>query len=184
MKVYVLLADGFETIEALAPVDVMKRAGIDVKTVAVSDLPRVVSSHGIVTVDADMSLGESDLSDGDALILPGGNPGYVNLAASAAVSNVVRRYYDEGRIVAAICGAPSVLAARGIAEGRRVTAHSTVRDKMSAYDFAGGDVVVDGNLITGAGAGVSVAFSLAVLRALTDDTTYRRVAAGMEVTIE
>lgn len=183
MRVYVLLADGFETIEALTPVDVMKRAGIEVVTVAVSDQARIVSSHGIVAVDADMSLADGDLSDGDAIILPGGNPGYVNLAASEAVGAVVRRYYDEGRIVAAICGAPIVLATYGIAQGRRVTAHSSVRDKMSAYDFVGGDVVVDGNLITGAGAGVSVAFSLAVLRALTDEATCRRVADGMEVTI-
>lgn len=183
MKVYVLLADGFETIEALTPIDVMKRAGIDVRTVAVADAGRVVSSHGIVAVEADMLLREADLSDGDALILPGGNPGYVNLAASEAVGDVVRRYYDEGRIVAAICGAPTVLAARGIAKGRRLTAHSSVREQLSAYDCVGGDVVVDGNLITGAGAGVSVAFSLAVLRALTDDTVCRRVAAGMEVAI-
>lgn len=182
MKVYVLLADGFEVIEALAPIDVMKRAGIEVVTAAVTGNRRVVSSHGIVTVDADIMLSDSDLSDGDALILPGGNPGYVNLAASEAVGDVVRRYYDDGRIVAAICGAPTVLAAYGIAEGRRITAHSSVRERLSAYDCVGGEVVVDGNLITGAGAGVSVAFSLAVLRALTDDDTCRRVAAGMEVT--
>lgn len=183
MKVYLLLADGFETIEALTPVDVMKRAAIEVKTVAVAASTKVASSHGIVTVEADMLLADSDLSDGDALILPGGNPGYVNLAASAAVGEAARRYYDEGRIVAAICGAPTVLAAYGIARGRRITAHSSVRERLSAYDVVGGDVVVDGNLITGAGAGVSVAFALAVLRALTDDDTCRRVAAGMEVAI-
>ncbi|MDE6140320.1 MAG: DJ-1/PfpI family protein [Alistipes sp.] len=183
MKVYVLLAEGFETIEALTPIDVMKRAAIEVETVAVADCKRVVSSHGIVVVEADMLLSDADLSDGDALILPGGNPGYVNLATSAAVGDIVGRYYDEGRIVAAICGAPTVLAARGIACGRRITAHSSVREQLSAYDCVGGDVVVDGNLITGAGAGVSVAFSLAVLRALTDDETCRRVASGMEVGI-
>lgn len=180
MKVYVLFADGFETIEALSPVDVLLRAGIDVKKVAVADSLRVASSHGIVTVDADMLLTDSDLSDGAALVLPGGNPGYLNLAASQRVAETVSMYYDSGRVVAAICGAPTVLAANGIAVGRRVTCHSSVRDQMSAYELAGGDVVVDGNLITGAGAGVSVAFALALLRAVTDENTCARVAAGME----
>lgn len=183
MKTLLLLAEGFETIEALTPIDVMTRAGIDIIKVSISESRRVVSSHGIVALDADMILPEIDGIMADAVILPGGFPGYANLAASAAVGNTVRRHFDDNRTVAAICGAPTVLAAHRIALGRRITCHTSVRDRMNGYICEGGDIIQDGNLITGAGAGVSVAFSLAVLRALTDDDTLRRVAAGMEVAI-
>lgn len=183
MKTLLLLADGFETIEALAPIDVMTRAGIDILKVSISDSRRVVSSHGIVELDADMLLSQTDGITADAVILPGGFPGYANLAASAAAGDTVRRHFDKSRTVAAICGAPSVLAANGIALGRRITCHTSVRERMQGYIYQGGDVVQDGNLITGAGAGVCVAFSLAVLRAIAGDDAFRRVAAGMEVAV-
>ena len=108
MKVYMFLADGFETVEALAPIDVFRRAGVEIHTVSISGNIEVTSSHDVV-VEADCLLEEIDITDGDALILPGGYPGYVNLAENEVVGQTLRTYYDSGRFVAAICGAPTVL---------------------------------------------------------------------------
>lgn len=180
-KVYILLADGFECVEALAPIDVMHRAGVELKRVAVGDRLDVVSSHELMTLRCDMHLRDAYLADGDVLILPGGNPGYINLRNSEAVCRVVREYYDSGRIVAAICGAPTVLAAAGVARGRRVTCHTSVIDEMGDYTYEGGRVVEDGNLITAAGAGISIDFALAVAARIVSAETLSRVRQGMEL---
>lgn len=180
-KAYILLAEGFEVIEALATIDVMQRAGVECVRVAVGNDLSVKSSHSIVECRADQLLADADLSDGAALILPGGNPGYINLGASESVRQWVARYYDEGRLVAAICGAPTVLALSNVARGRKITCHSSVRAQMEGYELLNASVVEDGNLITGAGAGVSVEFALAVADRLTDTATLERVKKGMEV---
>lgn len=179
-KAYILLAEGFEVIEALATIDVMQRGGIECIRVAVGNNMTVSSSHNIVECRADILLQEADLSDGAALILPGGNPGYINLGACEQVREWVRRYYNEGRLVAAICGAPTVLALSDVARGCKLTCHSSVREQMEGYEVIGGNVVEQGNLITGAGAGVSVEFALAVAARLTDAETLARIKKGME----
>lgn len=180
-KVYILLADGFECVEVLAPIDVMHRAGVELRRVAVGDSLYVTSSHGLMTLRCDMLLGDALLEDGDALILPGGNPGYINLRNSESVCRVVRNYYDSGRLVAAICGAPTVLAAAGVARGCRVTCHTSVISDMGDYLYEGGRVVEDGNLITAAGAGISIDFALAIAARLVTAETLSRVRQGMEV---
>lgn len=169
MKVYVLLAPGFETIEALAPVDVLHRAKIDVATVSIAEGREVESSHGVkVTADRVLA-GADDLADADLVVLPGGYPGYVNLASDQRVLAIARRQWDSGRLLAAICGAPTVLAAAGIAPGASVACHSSVVSKMAeaGYKVTGERVVKDRNLITAAGAGISLHFALALVAALT-----------------
>lgn len=180
-RVYILIADGFECIEALAPIDVMKRAGVELRRVAVGGNLDMWSSHGLVSLKCDMLIEDADLSDGDAIILPGGNPGYINLRNSEMVRRVVADYYDSGRVVAAICGAPTVLAMAGVARGSRITCHTSVVDEMTEYKYIGGSVVEDRNLITGAGAGVSVEFALTVAERLVDNDTLSCVCRGMEV---
>lgn len=180
-KVYILLADGFECVEALSPIDVMHRAGVELKRVAVGRNLDVTSSHGLMTLRCDMLLGDSLLEDGDALILPGGNPGYINLRNSEAVCRVVRHYWGSGRLVAAICGAPTVLAAAGVAHGHRVTCHTSVINDMGDYLYEGGRVVEQDNLITAAGAGISIDFALAIAARLVGAETLSRVRQGMEV---
>lgn len=180
-KVYILLADGFECVEALSPIDVMHRAGVELKRVAVGRNLDVTSSHGLVTLRCDMLLGDSLLEDGDALILPGGNPGYINLRNSEAVCRVVRHYWGSGRLVAAICGAPTVLAAAGVAHGHRVTCHTSVINDMGDYLYEGDRVVEQDNLITAAGAGISIDFALAIAARLVGAETLSRVRQGMEV---
>lgn len=180
-RVYILIADGFECIEALAPIDVMKRAGVELRRVAVGGNLDVWSSHGLVSLRCDMLIEDADFSDGDALILPGGNPGYLNLRNSELARRTVVDYYESGRLVAAICGAPTVLATAGIARGSRITCHTSVVDEMTDYNYVGGSVIEDRNLITGAGAGVSVEFALTVAERLVDNDTLSCVRRGMEV---
>lgn len=180
-RAYILIAEGFECVEALAPIDVMHRAGVELKRVAVGGDLNVCSSHGLVSLACDMLIEDADLSDGDALILPGGNPGYVNLRNSELVCATVRNYYNSGRLVAAICGAPTVLAAAGVARGRSVTCHTTVVEEMADYHYEGGAVVEDRNLVTAAGAGVSVEFALTIAERLVDNEVLSRVRRGMEV---
>lgn len=181
MKAYILIADGFECVEALAPIDVINRAGVELVRVAVGGSLDVCSSHGLVSLRCDVLIEDTDLSDGDAIILPGGNPGYINLRNSELVRDAVRIYYNDGRLVAAICGAPTVLALAGVAHGCRVTCHSSVVAEMMEYNYVGGSVVEDGNVVTGAGAGVSVEFALKVTERLVVGDTIARVRKGMEV---
>lgn len=180
MKIYLFLAEGFETVEALAPVDVFRRAHLDIQTVSITDSTTVKSSHG-VTVQADCCLTGIDLKDGDALILPGGFPGYKNLVESKAVGAAVRNYYKSGRIVGAICGAPTVLQSNGIAKGSRITCHHSVREQMTDFVYTGKDVEQDHNLITSIGAGHAFDFALALLYALQGGEKVDKVKAGLEL---
>ncbi|MBR3287302.1 MAG: DJ-1/PfpI family protein [Bacteroidales bacterium] len=180
MKAYVFLADGFETVEALAPVDVLRRSGVDCKTVAVGDSLQVRSSHGI-TVTADLLAGDASLADGDVIILPGGYPGYVHLGESPFVAAALKYYADRQRLVAAICASPSVVAASGVYRGACVTCHTSVRDKMEGYVLQPDGVVEDGQLITAAGAGWSVEFGLTLAARLCGPDVAAKVRRAMEI---
>ena len=179
-KVYVLLADGFETIEALTPIDVLRRCGLDVITVSISDSDVVTSSHK-VPVLADSIISEIDLSDGEMVILPGGYPGFVNLGNSEEVGDIVKEYFAEGKYVAAICAAPTVLVKNGVGKGYKVTCHSSVVDQMTGVNYIGGDVVADRNIITAIGAGRSLDFALCLAEHLVDEETLNRVKRGLEI---
>jgi len=180
MKVYLFLAQGFETVEALAPVDTFTRAGVEIDTVSITDDLAVTSSHQVET-KADCLLKEIDINNGDALILPGGFPGYKNLAEAQEVGEAARKYYDSGRLLAAICGAPTILQCYGIARGSRITCHHTVKEQMTDFIYTGQDVEQDRNLITAIGAGHAFDFSLALLYALQGEEKVRKVKLGLEL---
>lgn len=180
MKIYILLAEGFETIEALAPIDVFRRAGMNIESISITDNLMVTSSQGI-EVKADRILKDVDIDDGDALILPGGYPGYKNLADTLEVGEAVRKYMETGRIVGAICGAPTILKQYGIAQGYRLTSHHSTKDEMTGYVYTGRGVEQDRNLITAIGAGHSVEFGLALLYALQGGDKVAAVKSGMEI---
>lgn len=179
-KVYIFLAEGFETIEALAPVDVLRRGGIDVVTVSITNSETVTSSHK-VPVKADTTIAKVNLNDGDAIVLPGGFPGYDNLGKSAEVGQVVKNYYNSGKLVAAICGAPTVLKINNVGEGKLITCHSSVVADMSNYIYTGTATATDGNLITADGAGHSVDFGCEILRYLTNNDNVTSVRGKMEL---
>ncbi|MCI6152055.1 MAG: DJ-1/PfpI family protein [Fusobacterium perfoetens] len=164
-KVYVLLADGFEVIEALAPVDIMRRAGIEVITLSLNNNLEVMSSHNI-KVMAD-KIFDGEFKDGDGIYFPGGYPGYENLLKSQKAMELGKYYLENNKLVGAICGAPSSLARAGVIDGKNITLHfgcyDLVGDKCNIIDKP---IVVDGNLITGSGAGYSVDMGLALVNYL------------------
>ena len=180
MQVYLFLADGFECIEAIAPVDVFRRAGINITTVSLTSSITVTSSNG-VEVKADATLGSVDILGGDALILPGGYPGYENLKKNDAVGRAVSLYYETGRVVGAICAAPIVLQHYGIGYGRKITCHRCIKDDMKDFVYTGKPVETDGSLVTAIGAGHALDFGLALLEKLCGTGAVEKVKPGMEL---
>jgi len=155
--VLVLLADGFEEIEAFAPIDLLRRAGVEVTTACLGDGIHVTGRSGI-TAHADKTLAEVMNTDFDLIFLPGG-AGTKHLRADARVRELVLKQHQAGRWLAAICAAPTVLNDCGLLAGRRYTAHFSVAGELPAI-LAGERVVTDGRITTSRGAGTSVEFGL------------------------
>ena len=174
----VFLAEGFEDIEAVTVIDVLRRGGVDVTTVSVGGSLSVKSAHGI-EMRADRLL--DDIGDGvwDAVILPGGMPGTTNLAGSSGVIEALKRHRDEGRVVCAICAAPTILTSAGILPSDvHVTCYPSCAVDLDRPS-ANVPVVVDGNFITGQAPGSAMLFSLVVLQTLMGEDVASKIARGM-----
>ena len=222
---YIILADGFETIEALTPLDVLRRCGVEVTTISLNKTRAVRSSHG-VTVEADATMEDfmhkrsnagfssgADISSGStnttnagsstgasdtnttaststnmsgtmrqALILPGGYPGYKNLCDSPEVGALITQFHKEGKLLCAICGAPTALKANQICRGAAITCHTSVKEELSDYySILSSAVVKYMNIITGMGAGRSLDFAFAIAEALTSKEKVEEIKAKMEI---
>ena len=171
--VYLFLADGFEIIEAHAPVDMLRRAKINVQTVGVTG-KTICSSCG-VEVNADITMDEFEYHDVDAVVLPGGMPGTINLENSAAVQSAIDKAVEDQAFVCAICAAPSVLGHKGLLKGKEAIAFPGFEDALDGAVLSDKYVVTDGKFITAKGAGVATQFGLEIVRALTDDETAENV---------
>ena len=224
---YIILADGFETIEALTPLDVLRRCGVEVTTISLNQTRAVRSSHG-VTVEADATMedfmhncnccasgtgtsnaGSSSSADNagssssagnagssssagssttasstvrQALILPGGYPGYKNLCDSPEVGALITQFHKEGKLLCAICGAPTALKANQICRGAAITCHTSVKEELSDYySILSSAVVKYMNIITGMGAGRSLDFAFAIAESLTSKEKVEEIKAKMEI---
>lgn len=222
---YIILADGFETIEALTPLDVLRRCGVEVTTISLNQTRAVRSSHG-VTVEADATMedfmhncnccasgtgtgtntsnagtsssassasgstnttnaGSSTTASSavrQALILPGGYPGYKNLCESAEVGALITQFHKEGKLLCAICGAPTALKANQICRGAAITCHTSVKEELSDYySILSSAVVKYMNIITGMGAGRSLDFAFAIAESLTSKEKVEEIKAKMEI---
>ena len=234
---YIILADGFETIEALTPLDVLRRCGVEVTTISLNQTRAVRSSHG-VTVEADATMEDfmhncnccasgtgtgtntsnagtsssagstsnagsnssassasgstnttnagSTTTSGSAvrqaLILPGGYPGYKNLCESPEVGALITQFHKEGKLLCAICGAPTALKANQICRGAAITCHTSVKEELSDYySILSSAVVKYMNIITGMGAGRSLDFAFAIAEALTSKEKVEEIKAKMEI---
>ena len=163
--VYVLLGTGFEEVEAIAPVDLLRRANLPVLTVGVPG-KTVAGGHGIPVV-ADIELGEMDLTDLEMIVLPGGLGGVASARASQSALDALRFAWENDRYVAAICAGPTVLADLGITDGKAATCYPGCETGMgSANMMPNKSVVRDGRLITGTSAGCAIPFGLALIEAL------------------
>ena len=169
MTVYTMLADGFEEVEALAPVDLLRRAKQQVTTVGVTG--KVVSgSHGI-PVTADITAEELKIgADMEMIVLPGGMPGTTNLAACEKLTEALKKADQEKRGIAAICAAPSVLGNAGLLEGKKATCYPGVESKLTGADFVTDPVAKDGNIITSRGLGTAIEFAAEIVAYLLDES--------------
>lgn len=181
MKVYIALADGFEIAEATLPLDILKRARVEVVTVAIGDSCNVTSSNG-VTVMADGILPAADpsaLADGDMLFLPGGMPGALNLAACEPLAAVIRRYHAEGKWLAAVCAAPMVFGQMGLLAGHEATCYPGFEEKLTGATFVRKTAVRSGQFLTGCGAGAGFALGHLMAAALVGEDTADAVLRQM-----
>ena len=162
--VYMLLGTGFEETEAIAPLDLLRRAGVSVATVGINGKV-VYGSHGI-GVEADIELHEMDLANLEMIILPGGLGGVASIKASQAAMEAVKFAYENGKFTAAICAGPTILASLGITDGKNATCYPGCEDQMGSANMVNAAAVTDGKVITGTSAGCAVPFGLALIAAL------------------
>ena len=179
-KVYEFLANGFEEIEALAPVDILRRGGVEVKTVSVTGNEWVESSHGI-TVKADLVFEQAgDFSDADMLLLPGGLPGATNLNAHEGVRQAIKRQHEAGRRVGAICAAPMVLGSIGLLQGKKATCSPGFEKYMTGATYTAQLFQEDGNIITGEGPAATLPYAYRILSYFAGDDATRALQRGMQ----
>lgn len=176
--VAVLFADGFEEMEALAPVDIMRRAGIDVQMAGVTGMT-VTGSHGIV-LQMETSAQDIDAEKIDMLVLPGGGKGTENLDASPVVDKLVKSCYNNGKRLAAICAAPSVLGKRGLLKGREAICFPGFEKYLDGAVLSQKTVVTDGNITTGKSAGYAKEFGLELVRVLTTEANEEKIRNSLE----
>lgn len=175
---FLFLAEGFEEIEALTTVDVLRRAGMDVKTVSITDDLAVTGAHG-VTVMADLTLAKAQINDPEWLILPGGMPGAKNLSECQELNRLLLKQAQAGKI-AAICASPAVvLAPLGILDGKDATCYPGFEDRMGACNVVNQGVVALDRIITAAGPAKSTRFALAIVANSMGESIAQEVGTGM-----
>ena len=161
MKVAVLLAEGFETIEALTTVDILRRAGVECHTFAIKNQEVTTSHH--ITLKADKVFNE-EIKDYDAVVLPGGMPGAVNLRDDERVINLLKEFNSKNKIIAAICAGPISLGKAGISEGKNVTCYPGFEEQLGNCNYQKELVVIDRNIITGRGPAAAIPFAFEILK--------------------
>lgn len=179
-QAFVFLATGFEEIEALGTVDILRRGGIRVSTISIMGEFKVMGAHNIPVV-ADFVFEEADFSAVDALILPGGIPGSNHLNTCTRLKELILKKYQEDVILAAICAGPMVLGGLGLLKGRRATCFPNFEPTMIGATPTYTGVEQDGNIITCKGPGFVFEFGLAILKSLRDEEIADEVAAALQV---
>lgn len=172
--VYVLLGEGFEETEAIVPVDLMRRAGIPVFTAGLEGRT-VTGGHG-VTLEADIKIGQMDLTDMEMLVLPGGLGGVNSILSCKAAMDAIAFAHENGKYIGAICAAPTILAKLGITDGKNATCYPGCEENMGSAQIVAVSCVKDGNIITGASAGCATAFGLMLVEALKGEAVKNKIA--------
>lgn len=176
--IYVFLAPGFEEIEALATVDVLRRAGEQVVTVGVSE--KIIKGSHNISVVADTTIAEVRHTQADMLVLPGGMPGTLNLEACEPLKEMLAEAYRNEKWLAAICAAPSVFGHMGFLQGRSATCYPGFEKDLFGAQYTAQRVCRDGHIVTANGAGSAIAFGLELVRVLQGDEVASNLAAAMQ----
>lgn len=166
-KLGIFMADGCEEIEGLTVVDLVRRAGIEIEMISVSGEKNVTGSHKIA-FQTDVSKADADFASYDGIVLPGGMPGTTHLMEDDTVNRVIKEFATSGKLVAAICAAPSVLGNAGLLEGKKATCYPGVESKLTGADFVTDPVAKDGNIITSRGLGTAIEFAAEIVAYLID----------------
>lgn len=177
-KVLLFLADGFEEIEALATVDVLRRAGVQVTTVSINPTEIVTGAHSIPVV-ADVLFADCTLAEADMLILPGGMPGAANLDAHEGLRAAISAHAEAGKWLASICAAPMVYGHMGLLNGKKATCYPGYEGELAGVTYTATPVEKDGNIITGKGPAVVLPFAYALAEVLVGEEVVAQVKAGM-----
>lgn len=177
-KVCVFLADGFEEIEGLTVVDLLRRAGVQVTTVSVGDTCTIHGAHGI-DVQADKLFEEMDYEGQDMLVLPGGMPGTLNLGNHEGLKYILEQFYKEKKFIAAICAAPSVLGKYGFLKGRKATSYPGFEEALIGARYTEDAVVVSDFIITSRGLGTAIPFSLTLIEQLIDSEKAKEIGESI-----
>ena len=174
-KIGIFMANGCEEIEGLTVVDIVRRAGIEIETISITEENKVTSYHEI-TIETDNTKDKAEFASYDGIVLPGGMPGTTNLGADETVNKVIKEFAQEGKLVCAVCAAPSVLGLAGILEGKKATCYPGYEDKLLGATFTEEKVAVDGNVITSRGLGTTIPFALEIVRYLSGDEVAESIA--------
>ena len=179
-KAIILLADGFEEVEAVTPIDYLRRAGVEVTTAAIGDSLTVKGRWSSLKVIADTTLAElakGGTSGWDAVILPGGMPGAANLAASKETGALLKEMAADGKLICAICASPAlVLSTHGLLAGKKFTCYPGMEEKVKDGKWSEDRAVIDGNIITSRGAGTAGEFAIAIIEKLLDKAAGEKIA--------
>lgn len=170
----IFLADGFETIEALTVVDMLRRAGEEITMVSITGDKRVQSSHRVM-VEADEIFDNMHFSDIDVLVLPGGMPGTTNLAACEKLKQLIQKHFSEGKLLAAICAAPGILGEMGLLAGKKACCFPGLEEKLAGAEVTFQETTVDGNVITARGMGTSIVFAAEILKKTAGENTAQEI---------
>jgi protein deglycase len=180
MTAYIFLADGFEEIEAITPIDILRRAGIKTVTVSISESLRVVGAHHIA-VEADCLFSACDFTLADALILPGGLPGTTNLGAHQPLLDLLKRHYDAEKLTAAICAAPSILGKLNQLDVKEAICYPSFEKELQGATISESKVVRSGNIITAKAAGVATEFALEIVATLKGIEEAQKIAQAIHL---
>ena len=178
--IYVFLAHGFEEVEALAPVDIMRRAELDVKTVSIMTSKVVMGAHGVPVV-ADLLFEEVNEDDAAMLVLPGGMPGATHLDAHKGLSELILKFAAQGKPLSAICAAPLVLGKRDLLKGKKATCYPGFEEYLNGAQYTAALVEVDGTITTGKGPGAAMDFGFAIVERFCGAAKVQELKQGMMV---
>ncbi len=178
--VYVMMADGFEEIEALAVVDVLRRAGIDVFTVSITNKNTVTGAHKIQVI-ADLTIKEAALEDADMIVLPGGMPGAQNLYDNPVLEEALEKRVKNNKWIAAICAAPFIPGKRGYLKGKEAICYPGFEKYLNGAIIKEQNVVISDNFITSKGPGTALHFAFAIVSVLKDQKTASELAKAMQI---